>query len=186
MLDGWPPFAYAPRSTIACPLSTRIPTQHERKKYNAAPEKADFEPTKDGFSRGVLRRKETDLVADVSVFWLQPTHDKRAMVPVRFMCTDAGYKKHKAELDAFVKSFAFRHRQGDLGGDTEAEAPLRGSWQRRLDCCARFYLCHALADQLVGFKQVDERFWQLFFGPVEIGIFDAAMRRLTTPTGEPS
>jgi hypothetical protein len=90
------------------------------KKYTAAPESAEFEPTKDGFSRGVLRRKETDLVADVSVFQLQLTHSKRAMVPVRFMCTDAGYKKHKAELDAFVKSFVFR-----IGKVTSEPMPKR-------------------------------------------------------------
>jgi hypothetical protein len=44
---------------------------------------------------------------------------------------------------------------------------------------ARFYVHHALADQLVGFKQVDDRFWQVFFGPVELGVFDVAMRKLT-------
>jgi hypothetical protein len=38
---------------------------------------------------------------------------------------------------------------------------------------------HALDDQIVGFKQVDARCWQLFFGPVELGVFDAAMRKLT-------
>jgi hypothetical protein len=43
----------------------------------------------------------------------------------------------------------------------------------------KVYVHHALDDQIVGFKQVDARFWQLFFGPVELGVFDEATRKLT-------
>lgn len=67
-----------------------------------------------------------------------------------------------------------------------ADPDYPGHWERRRvrhDGRVQFqgwkyFLSEALARESVGLIEVDEDVWQLWFGPVEIALFDAANREL--------
>jgi hypothetical protein len=43
------------------------------------------------------------------------------------------------------------------------------------------FLSHVLHGELVGLKPLDERHWQIWFGPMALGIFDGYEQSMLTP-----
>ncbi len=67
-----------------------------------------------------------------------------------------------------------------------ADLDYPGHWERRRVrhdgrikfLGEKYFLSEALARELVGLVEVDEAIWQIWFGPVELALFDAANRVL--------
>jgi len=65
----------------------------------------------------------------------------------------------------------------DLCGFVQISSDGEFRWR-----CGRVFVSHLLAGESVGLWALDDRYWQVWLGPLALGVLDTHHKRLLSPT----